>query len=240
MRTTCLLLALATTANLHAVRTDTITQDTYADFFSGELENIALSNLGELKAGPALNEVMVIEDASSIWSAVADSDGNLYVGTGKEGSVYKIAPDAEKPELLFNPDAIMTRALALDDDGNLFVATSPDGAVYRIAPGGRPEVFFDPEEIYVWDMAFGQDGNLYVATGAKANIYQLTPNHQLNDEATPYFTSDRTHFTRMTRDADGALIVGSGPDAYLYRVTAEKEGEVLYSAGTDEIANVAV
>ncbi|MGE9295945.1 MAG: hypothetical protein ACQKBV_06635, partial [Puniceicoccales bacterium] len=101
-------------------------------------------------------------------------------------------------------------------------------------------VFFDPEEIYVWDMAFGQDGNLYVATGAKANIYQLTPDHQLNDEVTPYFTSDRTHFTRMTWDTDGALIIGSGPDAYLYRVTAEKEGEVLYSAGTDEIANVAV
>jgi len=238
MRKSCLLLAILSAAHLHAVRTETITQDAYGDFFAGELRNVSLNNRGALQPGPALNEVMVIEDASSIWSAVADKKGNLYIGTGKQGAVYKIKPGAKEPELVFKPDTIMTRALALDGKGNLFVGTSPDGAVYRIKPGGRPEVFFDPSEVYVWDMVFGKDGKLYVATGAEAKIYQLDPDYQLNDEATVYFSSDRTHFTRLTWDQDGALIAGSGPDAYLYRITGESEGEVLFSAGTDEIANV--
>ncbi|GHB96993.1 hypothetical protein [Cerasicoccus arenae] len=235
--------ALSTLAALHvhAVRTESLTQNTYADFFAGELANVSLDNQGTLRAGPELEEIVVLDDAN-IWAAVADADGNLYLGTGNDGVVYKLAPGAEEPEaeVVFKPDSIMTRALALDADGNLFVGTSPAGAVYRIAPGGRPEVFFDPDELYIWDMTFDAEGSLYVATGGEARIYKLAPDHQLNAIAKPYFESDRTHFTRLAWDASGALIAGSGPNAYLYRIIGEEEGEVLYSAGTDEIANVIV
>lgn len=236
-----ILIALSSLAALsaHAVRTESISQSTYADFIGGELENVSLSNLGTLESGPALEEITVLDDAN-IWSAVADDSGVLYLGTGTDGTVYKLDPSVEEPkaEVVFKPDSIMTRALALDKEGNLFVGTSPEGAVYRIAPGGRPEVFFDPEDIYIWDMIFDEGGNLYVATGSDARIFKLAPDHDLNAAVTPYFKSDRTHFTRLTWDNEGALIAGSGPKAYLYRITAENEGEVLYSVGTDEIANV--
>ncbi|MEO0793586.1 MAG: hypothetical protein AAFX93_00400 [Verrucomicrobiota bacterium] len=223
----------------YAVRTQSMTQDSYAEFFAGDLENVSLDNLGGLQPGPALDEVVVLED-SVIFSAVADSKGTLYLGTGNHGSVYRLDPGAEEPTLLFNPDSIMTRALAIDEAGNLYAGTSPDGAVYRISPNGRPEVYFDPPGLYIWDLKFDDDGNLYVATGGDAKIYKLPPNFGLNDEPIEYFSSDRTHFTRMAWDRNGDLIVGSGPDAYLYRIKGEGEGEVLYSSGTEEIANVAV
>jgi len=231
----CALIALP----LHAVRTESLRFSDYTDFVSGELENVSLDNLGSLRAGPALQEIAVLDDAN-IWIALADDRGVLYLGTGADGVVYKLDPSAEepKPEVVFKPDSIMTRAMALDKDGNLFIGTSPEGAVYRVAHGGRPEVFFDPQEIYIWDMIFDEEGNLYVATGSDARIFKLAPDHQLNAEVTPYFKSDRTHFTRLAWAEDGALIAGSGPKAYLYRITGEDKGEVLYSVGTDEIANV--
>ncbi|WP_269539465.1 hypothetical protein [Cerasicoccus fimbriatus] len=240
-RLTLAALSTLTALPLHAVRTESLTQNSYADFFGGKLENVSLDNLGGLSASPTLEEVAVLDD-TNIWTAVAGPDGKLYLGTGTEGVVYSLDPNVEEPkaEIVFKPDTIMTRALALDAEGNLFVGTSPDGAVYRIAPGGRPEVFFDPEELYIWDMTFDADGNLYVATGAQARIYKLAPDHQLNAETEPYFKSDRTHLTRMAWDDNGALIAGAGPNAYLYRITGEETGEVLYSAGTDEIANIMV
>ncbi|WP_309385564.1 hypothetical protein [Cerasicoccus frondis] len=240
-RLTLTTLSTLAALNLHAVRTEQLTQNSYTDFFTGELENVSLDNLGTLSAGPELKEILTLDDAN-IWTAIAGPNGKLYLGTGTDGVVYSVDPAAEEPtaEVIYKPDTIMTRALALDADGNLYVATSPQGAVFRIAPGGRPEVFFDPSELYIWDMTFGADGNLYVATGAEARIYQVTPDHQLNDELEPYFKSDRTHFTRLAWDEQGALIAGSGPKAYLYRITGEEEGEVLYSAGTDEIANLMV
>ncbi|WP_309397199.1 PQQ-binding-like beta-propeller repeat protein [Cerasicoccus maritimus] len=240
-RLTLTTFAALTALNLHAVRTELLTQNAYGDFFTGELDNVSLDNMGTLSAGPELKEIAVLDD-SNIWTAVASPDGKLYLGTGTDGVVYSLDPTAEEPkaEVVFKPDTIMTRALALDAEGNLFVGTSPQGAVYRIAPGGRPEVFFDPDELYIWDMAFDADGNLYVATGGEARIYKLEPDHQLNADIEPYFKSDRTHFTRLAWDDEGALIAGSGPKSYLYRITGEDEGKVLYSAGTDEIANVIV
>lgn len=243
MKTTRLipLLTAATALNLYAVRTESVSQTSYADFVTGELANVSLDNRGALRASPALEEIAVLDD-SNIWTAIADASGVLYIGSGMEGVVYKLDPAAEEPkaEVVFRPDTIMIRALALDKDGNLFVGTSPNGAVYRIAPGGRPELFFNPGEIYIWDMLFDAEGNLFVATGGAARLYKLAPDYQLNTEVEPYFKSDRTHFTRLAWDDNGALIAGSGPKAFLYKITGENAGEVLYSAGTDEIANVMV
>lgn len=239
MRPTLFALTSLAALSAHAVRTESLTRNTYADFVSGELENVTLSNQGELRSGPALKEIAVLDDAN-IWTAVADGEGILYLGTGTDGAVYRLDPNVEepKPEVVYKPDSIMTRALALDAEGNLFIGTSPEGSVYRIAPGGRPEVFFDTSDLYIWDMIFDEEGNLYVATGSEARIYKLPPDHDLNAKVTPYFKSDRTHITRLAWAEDGSLIAGSGPKAYLYKITGEDKGEVLYSAGTDEIANV--
>lgn len=239
MKYACLFLAALAAPAVHAVRTESLSSASYAAFFSGQLEDVSLDNRGALRAGPALEELFTLED-TSIWSAALAPDGTLYLGTGNAGKVYRWTDGMEEPELVFAPDTVMTRALAVDAEGNLFVGTSPDGAVYRIAPGGRPEVFFDPEELYVWDLLLGEDGQLYVATGGEAKIYRLGPDHRPSDEATVYFETDRSHFTRLAWDASGGLLATSAPEATLYRVTGEGEGQSLYYAGTDEIACLAV
>ncbi len=229
------LYCLITTA-LPGVQTEALRQDSYDDFSPGELAGLSLSDLGEISPGPGLTQLAEI-DADSILAAVRAEDGTLYLGTGTLGKIYKLAPDGE-PELILEPREVMTRALAIGPDGALYAATSPGGRVYRIVDGKRPEVYFDPEEMYVWDLLFDKDGALFVATGNDAKIYRLPPDFMPGNEAEEWFTTDRTHVNTLAFDHEGRLLAGAGPKAYLYRIPEKGKAEVLFNAGTDEIAAI--
>jgi len=221
---------------LSAVSTDTAIQVSYDHFEDGKLDNIAISAQGGLKLAPAL-ELVAKLDASVIWRAVADKDGNLYVGTGNDGKVFKVSP-AGKIETIFEPGESLARALALDDKGNLYVGTSPDGYVYRIPPGGRPEIYFHPGDTYIWDLKFDAKGNLFVATGAKGRIYRLPPDYQAGQPAELYFETDRAHVLCLAFDAEGSLLAGVGPKGLVYRITEKDKATVLASPGSEEISSL--
>ncbi len=218
---------------LAAVSTDTAVQVTYDHFEDGKLENISIPADGGLRLAPAIEKIAKL-DAAVIWKAVADKDGNIFVGTGNDGKVFKVAPDG-KPTTLFEPGESLARALALDDKGNLFVGTSPDGYVYRITPGGRPEIYFHADDTYIWDLKFDSKGNLYVATGSKGRVYRLPPDYKADQTAEVYFETDRTHITTLAFDSTGALLAGAGPKSVLYRITDKNKATVLASPGGDEI-----
>ena len=107
--------------------------------FRESLKNVSLSNTGVLKLAPALEELVEIS-APIVWTAIADKDGNLYLGTGNLGKILKVDTEGEI-STMFSPEEVLSRALAIDAEGNLFVGTSPMGRVYRITPGGRPEIY---------------------------------------------------------------------------------------------------
>ncbi|MBC2594297.1 hypothetical protein H5P28_08485 [Ruficoccus amylovorans] len=221
---------------LAAVQTHSVLQADYAAFAAGEPANVSISNLGEIGLAPSLEQLTVLDDPI-IWRAVADADGNLYLGTGKSGTVYKMAPDGSL-ETVFEPEEILSRALTLDAEGNLYVGTSPQGRVYRIPPGQRPEIYFDPQDEYIWDLTFDKEGNLYVATGAAGAIYKLKPDFKPGDEAIKWFETDRAHVTALTFDDEGNLLAGTAPRAYVYRIAPDGKGTVIYNAGTDEISGL--
>jgi sugar lactone lactonase YvrE len=227
---------LALTQPLAAVSTDTAVQVTYDHFEDGKLENISIPADGGLRLAPAIEKIAKL-DAAVIWKAVADADGNMYVGTGNDGKVFKVTPDGTVTTL-FTPGESLARALALDAKGNLYVGTSPDGYVYRIAPGGRPEIYFHSDETYIWDLKFDAKGNLYVATGAKGRVYRLPPDYQTTQTPEVYFETDRTHITTLAFDSAGALLAGAGPKSVLYRITAKDKATVLASPGGDEINGI--
>ena len=230
------LTALIGAGTASAVQTSSVLQADYEAFSAGEPANVSLSNLGELSLAPSLSQLAVLDDPI-IWRSVTDADGNLYLGTGKNGVVYKMSPEGEL-ETVFEPEEILSRALALDAEGNLYVGTSPSGRVYRIPPGQRPEIYFDPADEYIWGLAFDKEGNLYVATGASGTIYKLKPDFKPGDEAVKWFETDRAHVTSLAFAPNGDLLAGTAPRAYVYRIAPDGKGTVIYNAGTDEISGI--
>ena len=208
--------------------------DTFAEFARGKLTGISLSREGRLSLAPRLREVFS-SDQALVWTAAGDSAGNVYLGTGHSGKVYKLDAQMKAREFFdaAEPDVF---ALAVDGQNNVYAGTSPDGKVYKIAPDGKPSEFFNPQAKYIWALAAAPDGTLYVGTGDRGRIYRVSPAGQ----GSLLFDTRQMHVMSLALAGDGALIAGSAPNGLLYRISPQGKAFVLYDAPLAEIHSVAI
>ena len=128
----------------------------FEEFLQGTLSNVSLDTEGELHLAPGARVVFNPEEALAL-SLAHDQKGNVYIGTGHQGKVFRV-DSALHSNLLFaarEPDIF---ALATGPDGSLYAGSSPEGKVYRITPDGQSKVFYDPHTKYIWALALDQAG----------------------------------------------------------------------------------
>lgn len=200
----------------------------------GKYEGIAISHPGTVTLSP---RVTVYFDSGEpyLWTCTQDSKGNMFVGTGNDGKVFKITPQKQN-SLFFDADELEIYALATDARDNLYVATSPDGKIYKITPAGQSSVFFDPPDKYLWELIFDRNGNLYAATGDSCRIYKINPAGQ----AKPFFSSQEAHIEALALAKSGALLAGSVDNGYLYQIEADGRYRVLLDTEYREVHSIAV
>jgi len=206
---------------------------TYDDFRKGKFSNISLTSDDELILAPRFDPVFNTEQ-TLVWTAVADSKGNVYLGTGHDGKIFKVDPSG-KGSMIARVPELDVIALAVDTKDVVYAGSSPDGKVYRIENGTAKE-FFDPHSKYIWSMVFDKQGRLLVGTGDKGIIYRVTA----DGKGAPFYDTDETHIVSMTMDNAGNLIAGGDPKGYIYRISPEGKAFVLYDSGMREIHSVAV
>jgi len=97
-----------------------------------------------------------------IWDLALDKAGNLYVGTGDRGEIYKVTPKGDH-SLFFKSDETHIRVLALDGQGNLIAGTDGSGLVYRISPAGEGFVLYSAPKKEITALALDGQGNIYAA-----------------------------------------------------------------------------
>src|SRR5918999_1123696 len=106
------------------------------ELLKGEARGISVTDTGALMLAPRFAQLFDTEQAY-VWSTAADAAGNVYLGTGHDGRVFRVTPDG-KGALLYDAAELDVSALAVGRDGALYAGTSPDGKVYRVAPGATP------------------------------------------------------------------------------------------------------
>ena len=210
------------------------TSATFEDFGRGNFSGISLSREGALQLAPALEEVFN-SDQAMIWAVARDTKGNLYLGTGHSGKVFRLGPDL-KSSLVFDAAEPDVFALAVDKDGYLYVGTSPEGKIYKVDPAGKAQELFNPQAKYIWAMEFGTDGALYVGTGDRGKIYRIRP----NGEGELFYDTQQTHVVSLAVSRNSELIAGTEPNGLLYRVSSAGRGFVIYDAPLAEIHSVTV
>lgn len=208
--------------------------NTRADVERGDSRGVTIADNGMISLAPSLKEVFDTKQAY-IWSTVGDEKGNVYLGTGNEGRVFKVAPDG-KGSLLFKSSELSVMALALDDKGNVYAGTSPDGKVYRITPSGEAKVFFEPKSKYIWSLAFDSKGHLLVGTGDKGIIYRVNS----DGVGAPFVKTTQTNITVLRTDAAGNVIVGTDPGGLLLRITPEGKAFTLFDSAQKEVRDIAI
>jgi sugar lactone lactonase YvrE len=208
--------------------------NTRAEIEKGDARGVSIADNGTMTLAPSLLEVFDTKQAY-IWSTAADNAGNIYLGTGNEGRIYKV--DAEgKGALLYKTTELSVMALAVDDQGNLYAGTSPDGKVYRIAPNGETKVFFEPKTKYIWSLAFDQRGRLLVGTGDKGTIYRVNP----DGSGTALVKTTQSNITALRVDSIGNVIAGTDPGGLILRISPDGRAFTLFDSSLKEVRDLAV
>jgi hypothetical protein len=87
------------------------------------------------------------EDAKYIFALALDDSGNIYLGTGPEGKIYKLNSLGKKPQLIYDSRDKNILSLAIGRDGYLYAGSDSRGLVYKIHPGTKKvTVLFDSDQ----------------------------------------------------------------------------------------------
>src|SRR5262245_31095194 len=122
------------------------------DVLKGDARGVSIAENGTITLAPAFKLVYDTKEAY-IWSSATDASGNIYLGTGHEGRIFKVTPAGEG-KLLYDAPELDVTALAVDPQGNLYAGTSPNGKIYKITPDGKESVFYTTTDKYIWSLAF--------------------------------------------------------------------------------------
>jgi hypothetical protein len=203
-----------------------------AELLKGDARGISISDTGVLTLAPNVAEIFNTEQAF-VWSSAIDSKGNVYLGTGHDGKIFRVGSDG-RGSLLYDAAELDITALAIAPDGSIYAGSSPDGKVYRITADGHAETFFDPGDKYIWSLAILNDGSLAIGTGDSGKLYRVR-SAGAKPESSLLLSTNQTHVMSLAVTPQGDLIAGTDPGGLVLRISAEGKAFALFDAPLREI-----
>jgi sugar lactone lactonase YvrE len=213
------------------------TVGTRADILKGDSRGVSIDANGSITLAPKLTELYKTEQPY-IWSSVIDAAGNVYLGTGSDGRIFRVAPNGTG-SMFTDLAELNVTALAIGRGGELFASTSPDGKVYRIDGSGKADVFFEPKEKYIWSLAMMNDGRLAVGTGEGGKIY-VVGSANAEPAASLLFDTSETHIIALAVDKQGNLYAGTDSNGLVMRFGADGKPFGLLDSPLREIHEIVV
>jgi len=202
------------------------------ELLKGDARGVSISDTGVLMLSPKLNELFNTQQ-TYVWSSVIDNQGNVFLGTGHDGKLYRV-PISGTGSVLFDAPELDVTALAVGKDGVLYAGTSPDGKVYRIGLDGKSEVYFDPDDKYIWSLAIMADGSLAVGAGDSGKIYRVRSAGS-KPEASLLTSTNQTHVISLAVTPQGDLIAGTDSGGLVLRVSPDGKTFALFDTQLREI-----
>jgi hypothetical protein len=202
------------------------------ELLKGEARGVSITDTGVVTLAPNMTQLFNTEQAY-IWASAVDSAGNVYLGTGHDGKLFRVTPDG-KGALLYKAAELDVTALAIAGDGSIFAATSPDGKVYRVTSDGKAEVYFDPPDKYIWSLAILKDGSLVIGTGDNGKLYRVR-SPGAKPESSLLINTNQTHVMSLAVTSRGDLIAGTDPSGLVLRISPDGKAFALYDAPLREI-----
>ena len=207
---------------------------TEAEFLQGDTEDVSIDAYGRLSLGPAVTPLYE-SNAPFLWTLASAPDGSVFVGSGNEGKVYRVAADGEGT-VFFDAEELEVHAIVPAPDGGIYVATSPNGKIYKVDESGADTVFFDPTDQYIWSLAVDSEGNVFAGTGDTGVIYKISPDGQ----GEPFYQTKATHVMTLAFDRENRLLAGTASPGRLFQLDASGRPFVLLDSPYDEIHTVRV
>ncbi|MDT7604208.1 MAG: hypothetical protein QOF61_2205 [Acidobacteriota bacterium] len=206
--------------------------DTREELLKGEARGVSVTDTGALMLAPRFTQVFDTEQAY-VWSSTSDPQGNVYLGTGHDGRIFRVGSDG-KGSLFYDAAELDVTALVVGRDGALYAGTSPDGKVYRVAQDGSAAVYFDPPDKYIWSLAVMSDGALAIGTGDQGKIYRVRAGGAKPEDSLLVDVNE-THIISLAADREGNLIAGTDPGGLVLRVSPQGKAFALFDSPLREV-----
>lgn len=205
------------------------------DIIKGDARGVSIADSGTMMLAPTYTLVYDTKEAY-IWSSTTDAAGNIYLGTGHDGKIFKVETSGAG-RLLYDAAELDVTALATDTKGNLYAATSPEGKIYKISGDGNATVFYDPPYKYIWSLYYDNaTTTLYAGTGDKGVIYKI----DATGKATAIADTNETNIVSLIMDRSGNLIAGTDPSGLVLRVSPDGKTFALLDTTSQEIHNLSL
>jgi hypothetical protein len=206
-----------------------------SDYEKARYQHAVVNSEGALQLARQLKPLAGI-DAAHVWDCVEDKDGNLYVATGNEGKLFKIAADG-KVTTAYTSDDGEILCLAASPDGSIYAGTGPSGRVLRIDSKGEVKLLYETGDSYVWSLAVDSKGEAaYAGTGPKGRIHRVTP----DGKGSIFYSTKQDHILCLAIGTDGMVYAGTDKSGLVYRIDEKGKGFVLFSAPQAEIRTLLV
>jgi len=204
----------------------------YQDYKSSERRGIALLTDGRLMLGRKLSLVADLNE-SFAWDIVPGPGGSIYVATGSNGRVFRVARDG-KVTVVGQVPGTQALSLARSERGGLFVGTN-SGDIYRLVPGKEPRLYFSTGEDYVWSLVFDPRGNLLAATGVNGKIFTIDP----TGRGKCLLDTRASNIMDLAVSGDGQVFAATEGKSLVMRIGAGPRAFTLYSSPLDEVHTLA-
>lgn len=184
-----------------------------------------------------------------IWALATDAAGRLWIGAGNPAVIYRVAPDGTS-QIVHRPPTTHVVSLVTDGQGRMLAGTESPGRLYRFDQNDRPFVLLDSGLAELRAIARGAGGVVFAAGVAKGDetasggetptvavtmaatattgtsssgsgparrsaIFRIDPDGRWEEIWT---TADVVY--DLAADADGGVLVATGPDGRLYRISS--------------------
>jgi sugar lactone lactonase YvrE len=195
-----------------------------------------------------------------IWALAVDGSGRLWIGAGNPAAVYRVERGGAH-RAIYKPPAAHVVSLTGDGKGRMLAGTESPGRLYRFEPDDRPFVLLDSGVTEMRAASAGTDGVIFAAAVARGDespaggetttvaVSSPAPSPPgSTPPATPanrrsviyridgsgswepvWETPDIAYDIAATDD--GGVLVATGPDGRLYKVSRTRD--VLLLTGVD-------
>jgi hypothetical protein len=229
----CVLLYLLVCFTATAVTPQFWENFTQEDLLKGTLTRVSLSSDGKLFLASGY-EMVYDSGEPYIFSMVRDKAGNVYLGTGHEGKVFKVDPKGNGT-LYYETKELDIFALALDASGTLYVGSSPDGKVHKVTGPNQGTEFCTPEEKYIWSLVFDDAGTLYVGTGGRGVIHKV----DRTGKKSTFYDSDDSHIVSLAKDG-ASILAGTSPGGLVLQINQQGKAFTLLDSPMEEVRSLAI
>jgi hypothetical protein len=166
--------------NLHPVANPAVdAQGNIYSTFSGTRGQKVATSVFKVDVNRVMNPFL--NDLMNATGIALDREGNLYVSSRMDGSIYMVTPGGERST--YAQGMGVATGIAFDTHGNLYVGDRT-GTIFKIAPDRQIFVFATIEpSVSAYHLAFGPQGDLFVTgptTSSFDHVLRISPAGNVN------------------------------------------------------------